>query len=130
MSRKKRTGLWIYSRLQNILLPVQSKIEEARDIDESLNGLEQDDPYLVDVLKNHYLMSPASGPYRIDQNFLRSPLVDVMYLQQVLEYREFDYRDPRNTGIFLMVTINLEYRDFLGKIRIPCFFRVNPNIRG
>ena len=80
MSRKKRTGLWIYSRLQNILLPVQSKIEEARDIDESLNGLEQDDPYLVDVLKNQYLMSPASGPYRIDQNFLRSPLVDVMYL--------------------------------------------------
>ena len=40
-------------------------------------------------------------------------------IQQVLEYREFDYRDPRNTGIFLMVTINLEYQDFPGKIRIP-----------
>ena len=26
-------------------------------------------------------------------------------VQQVLEYREFDYRDPRNTRIFLMVTI-------------------------
>ena len=26
-------------------------------------------------------------------------------VQQVLEYREFDYQDPRNTGIFLMVTI-------------------------
>ena len=83
MSRKKRTGLWIYSRLQNILLPVQSKIEEARDIDESLNGLEQDDPYLVDVLKDYYLMSPASGPYRIDQKFLRSPLVDVIYLPSI-----------------------------------------------
>ena len=72
----------ISSRLQNILLPVQSKIEfdEETDIDETLNGLEQDDPYLVDVLKNYYLMSPASGPYRIDQQFLRSPLVDVIYL--------------------------------------------------
>ena len=45
-----------------------------------LNGLNQDDPYLVDVLKNYYLMSPASGPYRIDQKFLRSPLVDVSLL--------------------------------------------------
>ena len=35
-------------------------------------------------------------------------------LQGVLVYREFNYRDPRNTGIFLMVTINLEYRDFPG----------------
>ena len=35
-------------------------------------------------------------------------------VQQVLEYREFDYRDPCNTGIFLMVTINLEYWDFPG----------------
>ena len=73
---------FISSSLQNILLPVQSKIEfdEEGDIDETLNGLEQDDPYLVDVLKNYYLMSPASGPYRIDQQFLRSPLVDVIYL--------------------------------------------------
>ena len=45
-----------------------------------LNGLNQDDPYLVDVLKNYYLMSPASGPYRIDQKFLRSPLADVSLL--------------------------------------------------
>ena len=40
-------------------------------------------------------------------------------VQWVLVYGEFVYRDPRNTGIFLMVTINLEYRDFPGKIRIP-----------
>ena len=40
-------------------------------------------------------------------------------IQGVLVYREFVYRDPRNTGIFLMNTINLEYRDFPGKIRIP-----------
>ena len=42
-------------------------------------------------------------------------------IQQVLVYRKFDYRDPRNTGIFLMVTINLEYRDF------PRFSRKNSN---
>ena len=28
-----------------------------------------------------------------------------LIVQQVLEYREFHYRDPCNTGIFLMVTI-------------------------
>ena len=50
--------------------------------------------------------------------------------QQVLEYWEFDYRDPRNTGIFLMVTINLEYQDFPRKIQILGFFRENPDIRG
>ena len=26
-------------------------------------------------------------------------------IQQVLEYQEFNYRDPRNTRIFLMVTV-------------------------
>ena len=73
---------FISSSLQNILLPVQSKIEfdEEGDIYDMLNGLNQDDPYLVDVLKNYYLMSPASGPYRIDQKFLLSPLVDVSLL--------------------------------------------------
>ena len=64
---------------------MQSKIEfdEEGDIDETLNGLKQDDPYLVDVLKDYYLMSPASGPYRIDQKFLRSPLIDVIYLPSI-----------------------------------------------
>ena len=46
------------------------------------------------------------------------------YVQWVLVYREFDYRDPRNTGIFLMVTINLEYRDF------PGFSRIFPDFPG
>ena len=64
---------------------MQSKVEfdEEGDIYDMLNGLNQDDPYLVDVLKNYYLMSPASGPYRIDQKFLHSPLVDVIYLPSV-----------------------------------------------
>ena len=43
------------------------------------------------------------------------------HIQWVLVYREFVYRDPRNTGIFLMVTINLEYQDF------PGFSRKNSN---
>ena len=75
----------IFFRLQNILLPVQSKIEfdEEGDIDETLNGLKQDDPYLVDVLKDYYLMSPSSGPYKIDKKFLRSPLIDVIYLSLI-----------------------------------------------
>ena len=61
---------------------MQCKIEfdEEGDIDETLNGLKQDDPYLVDVLKDYYLMSPSSGPYQIDKKFLRSPLIDVIYL--------------------------------------------------
>ena len=80
LCKKIRGHLFCISlRLQNILLPVQSKIEfdEEGDIDYTLNRLQQDDPYLVDVLKTYYLMSPAVGPYRIDQKFLRSPLVEV-----------------------------------------------------
>ena len=64
---------------------------------------------------------------KISNNSLKK---NYLGLQQVLVYREFDYRDPRNTGIFLMVTINLEYQDFSGKICIPWFFQDNPDIRG
>jgi len=86
--------------LQNILLPVQSKIEfdEEGDIDETLNGLKQDDPYLVDVLKDYYLMSPSSGPYQIDKKFLRSPLIDGQFKQARIV--DLFYNESKTDGFF------------------------------
>ena len=55
----------------------------------------------------------------------------IIWLQQVLDYRDLDYRDPRNTGIFFsrffwiyrvkVSSINgkkFDYRDFSRKIPI------------
>ena len=35
----------------------------SRDIDTSLNHLNQDDPRLIEILKEHYLYPPSNKPY-------------------------------------------------------------------
>ena len=66
---------------------VQGKIDcdEEGDIDESLNGMKQDDPVLIDAIKNYYLQSPASAkmPYNIDPDRLKPPKV---YVRRVTIY--------------------------------------------
>ena len=58
---------------------VNGKIDcdEEGEIDESLNGLHQDDPILIDAIKNYYLMSAATMPYKIQPKNLQSPAIYV-----------------------------------------------------
>lgn len=64
-------------RLQNVYCKID--YDEEGDIDESLNGLSQDDPVLIDAIKNYYLMSPASNemPYKIKPDKLNQPKIFV-----------------------------------------------------
>ena len=87
----------------------------------------------ADAANSHHACQPTTyGLWRMTLFPFITPLICTVIspfisensrqiVQQVLEYREFDYRDPCNTGIFLMVTINLEYQDF------PGFSRKNLN---
>ena len=58
---------------------VNGKIDcdEEGEIDESLNGLQQDDPILIDAIKNYYLMSAATMPYKIQPANLQPPAIYV-----------------------------------------------------
>ena len=58
---------------------VNGKIDcdEEGEIDESLNGLQQDDPILIDAIKNYYLMSAATMPYKIQPKNLQPPAIYV-----------------------------------------------------
>ena len=53
--------------------------EEESEIDLSLNSLAQDDPILVDMLKNYYITSPPSVdlPYKIDNRNLEPTRLQV-----------------------------------------------------
>ena len=53
--------------------------DEESEIDLSLNSLAQDDPILVDMLKNYYLTSPPSAdlPYNIDNRNLEPTRLQV-----------------------------------------------------
>ena len=43
-------------------------IEVVGDIDESLNELEQDDPKLIEAIKEKYLVPPSKEPYNFTNN--------------------------------------------------------------
>ena len=60
--------------------------DEEGEIDASLNGLAQDDPVVVDALKNYYLTAPANElPYKIDKYRLDPNLLQVSsYLAKLI----------------------------------------------
>ena len=57
--------------------------EEEAEIDSSLNGLAQNDPILVDALKNYYLSGPVDElPYNIEKYRLDPTLLAVSYIKE------------------------------------------------
>ena len=69
---------FIYHSVIQVNCKLECKYDEESEIDESLNGLPQDDPILVEALKNYYLTSPADQlPYKIDKDRLQPERLDV-----------------------------------------------------
>ena len=69
---------------------LECKYDEEAEIDESLNGLPQDDPILVEALKNYYLTSPADQlPYKIDKDRLQPKSLDVSSEQRSVGSKTF-----------------------------------------
>ena len=67
---------------------VKSKLldcyEEEAEIDTSLNGLAQNDPILVDALKNYYLSGPVNEmPYNIEKWRLNQTLLQVSNVRKL-----------------------------------------------
>ena len=58
--------------------------EEEAEIDSSLNGLAQNDPILVDALKNYYLSGPVNEmPYNIEKWRLNQTLLQVSNVRKL-----------------------------------------------
>ena len=58
--------------------------EEEAEIDTSLNGLAQNDPILVDALKNYYLSGPVNEmPYNIEKWRLNQTLLQVSNVRKL-----------------------------------------------
>lgn len=88
----------LYFLLQNVCCKID--YDEEGDIDESLNGLSQDDPVLVDAIKNYYLMSPASNkmPYKIKPANLNQPKIFGQFQQALLV--DLFYNQSKTNGFF------------------------------
>ena len=61
------TGLFLY--FATFIVCDDIVTEESDDIDESLNKLSQEDPVLIEALKNYYIDKPPpkDEPYHFDQ---------------------------------------------------------------
>ena len=58
--------------------------EEEAEIDTSLNGLAQNDPILVDALKNYYLSAAVNEmPYNIEKWRLNQTLLQVSNVRKL-----------------------------------------------
>ena len=58
--------------------------EEEAEIDTSLNGLAQNDPVLVDALKNYYLSAAVNEmPYNIEKWRLNQTLLQVSNVRKL-----------------------------------------------
>ena len=80
---------------------VREEFECQDDIDESLNNLDQDDPKLIEIVRNYYLTKPSSPElmYNIPKNRLVSPKIDGQFKQARIV--DLFYNTSKNDGFFV-----------------------------
>lgn len=77
------------------------KIQCQDDIDTYLNNLNQDDPELIDQIKNYYLTSPAplDIEYNIPAERLQAPLINGQFKQALIV--DLFYNSSKSKGFFI-----------------------------